>query len=142
MGDFDFLNASGPAPRRTVIVHKHKQGNGCLPIVQVALGIIVAVFFLGGGCVVLMGIGANKLAKQSKGGAGGSFIDNVHKEVVTDAIRQYNTVAKGGGSQIELSVHAQMVMAACAQAKDDKMYAKWKKIHAGHCKAAGVPVMP
>lgn len=142
MGEFDFLGESEASPRRTVVVHRNKQGSGCLPVVQVALGIILAVFLLGGGCIVLMGIGANELAKQAKDGKGGTFMQTIEDEVVNDAIRQYNTVARGGGSHMELSVQAGLVMAACAQAKDEKGYAKWKKIHDAHSRRAGIPVTP
>ena len=144
MGDFDFLGGAPSAPRR-VYYQKPKRQSGCLPVIQVALGIILAVGLMFGGCVALVGVGARQAAKEMKrngGKSGDSFMDAVHDEVMNDAIEQYNTVVRGGGSEIEKSVHAGFVMAACAQAKDDAAYAKWKAIKDRHDRNAGIPVSP
>lgn len=140
MGDFDFLGGAPSAPRR-VYYQKPKRQSGCLPVIQVALGIILAVGLMFGGCVALVGVGSHQAAKEMKrsGKSGDPFMESVYEEVMSDAIEQYNTVVRGGGSEIEKSVHAGFVMAACAQAKDDAAYARWKEIKDRHDRNAGIP---
>lgn len=144
MGDFDFLGDTSSSSPRRVYYRPQRQSSGCLPVIQVALGIILAVVLLFGGCVALVGVGVNEAAKdikRNRGKGGDTFMDAVYDEVVSDSIEQYNTVVRGGGSEIEKSVQAGMVMAACAQAKDDAGYAKWKRIKDQHDRRAGLPVM-
>lgn len=88
--------------------------------------------------MAMMSFAVNEMVKQS----GLEAMDAAADEVLDDFIQRYAAVARGGGSQMELSVHAQMVMAACAQAKNDKQYAKWRKIYVAHCRAGGIPVSP
>jgi hypothetical protein len=40
---------------------------------------------------------------------------------------------------MEVCVHAQMVVAAYLQAKDEENYKKWEAIAYDECKAAGLP---
>jgi hypothetical protein len=138
MGDFDFLSDAKPSRRRVVVRHQ-RPSSGCLPIVQVAFGVVLGVILLFGGCAVLVGIGTRQAIENVRNG---SLMNEIHDQVLTDAIKQYDTVVRGGGSEIDKAVHAQMVMEACAQAKDDAGYAKWKAIYDGHAKRGGLPAIP
>lgn len=72
----------------------------------------------------------------------GQVMEQIEQDVLADCVERYAAVARGGGSHLELSAHAQMVMGAAAQAKDDKEYAKWRRVYVRHCRAAGISVMP
>lgn len=67
-------------------------------------------------------------------------LGNIEDKVAQDAVEQYNMV-KRHGSPVEICVHAGMVSAAFAQAKDEENYARWKSIERADCRAAGMPGM-
>lgn len=138
MGDFDFLGDHGGGQKR-VVIYREKQSSGCLPVIQTALGIILAIFLMVGGCVALIGIGAKQMAdEQRKSGA--TIMKQVGNEVANDAIRQYNTIVESNGSQVDLHVRAGLVAEAYLQSGNDEKYRKWKKIADTHAKNAGMIV--
>lgn len=128
MGDFDFLGDAGSSKTvasRTV-VRRQKPSNGYMRVVQIAIGVIVAVCLTFGGCVFLTGVGMYA----------------VNERVVDDAIEQYNIVVQSNGSEIEKHVHAGLVAEACLQARDKDGYNKWKRIRDIHARNAGLPKLP
>ena len=138
MGEFDFLGDSGTGGRRSVVYQK-RRSSGCLPVLQVALGILLAVAVMFGGCVFIVGMGAKELAEQQKK-SGRSMMKDIQKDVANDAIRQYNTVIDNDGSDVDAYVRAGMVAESFLQAGDDANYRKWKKIADAHAKNAGMVI--
>jgi hypothetical protein len=61
----------------------------------------------------------------------------IQKQVVNDAVAQYN-IAKRNGTKMDACVQAGFVRAAVLQAKDEKAHQLWKLIEATDCKAAGL----
>jgi hypothetical protein len=104
---------------------------------SVCFGILLAVAVLFGGCVFIVGAGARRLAEE---GGGGGFMQQVHNQVLSDAVRQYSAVIKGGGSDVDAYVRAGLVAEACLQAGEDEEYADWIKIRDAHARRAGLPV--
>lgn len=138
MGDFDFLGDSGGRPTRTIVYQKQRS-SGCLPVIQTALGILLAVAIMVGGCVAVIGMGAKQVADQQRK-VGKELLKDIQKDVAKDVLRQYNTVIDNGGSEIDANVRAGMVAEAYLQAGDDANYRKWKQIANEHAKKAGLPV--
>lgn len=138
MGDFDFLGDSSVRPTRTVVYQK-QSSSGCLPVIQVALGILLAMTIMIGGCVALIGMGAKGISDQQRN-TGKKLMKEIKEDVALDAIRQYKTVVESGGSDIDANVRAGMVAEAFLQAGDDESYRKWKKIANVHAKRAGLPI--
>lgn len=64
-------------------------------------------------------------------------MDRIHKQVVEDAIKQYE-ITKRSGTPIDAVVHAGLVSAAYLQAKDEPNYKKWKAIEEEERKRAGM----
>ena len=144
MGDFDFLGDTSSSSQRRVYYRPQRQSSGCLPVFQVAFGIILAVVMLFGGCVFLAGVGINQMEKERKrtGKPAGDFMEAVHRETANDAIRQYNTIVENTGSEVEKHVRASFVAEAFLQGGDKKNYAKWKQIEEVHRSRAGLPRLP
>lgn len=71
-------------------------------------------------------------------GGGSVVMDNIHEQVASDAIEQYE-IAKRGGDTIQICVHAGMVAAAFMQAKDEGNYRSWLSRQNRDCEAAGMP---
>ena len=138
MGDFDFLGDSASKPTRTIVYQKQRS-SGCLSVIQTALGILLAVAIMVGGCVALIGLGVKEAADQHRK-IGKELMKDIQKDVAADVIRQYNTVIENDGSEIDANVRAGMVAEAYLQAGDDENYRKWKKIANGHAKKAGIPI--
>ena len=67
----------------------------------------------------------------------GPGIDEIHKKVANDAVSQYNLSVRGG-DQIEICVHAGLVVAAYSHALDEMNYLKWKEIQKVDCRKAGM----
>lgn len=64
-------------------------------------------------------------------------MQSAEQQVVKDSIEQYE-MTKKTGDLIQIAVHAQMVEAACLQAKDEENYKKWHKIRIEAEKKAGL----
>ncbi len=67
-----------------------------------------------------------------------TYLDDIHKEVATDFVEQYN-IAKRQGDPMQICVQAGLVSSAYLQAKDEKNYQKWKDIEKADCERAGLP---
>lgn len=93
---------------------------GCLSAV---LAFAVLVYIFGGGFDKHAQVEADKFEKQ------------VNDKVITDAKNQYNMV-KRNGNEIEASVYAGFVAAACLQAGKESEYRQWSAIAAQHDKRA------
>ncbi|TDA64297.1 hypothetical protein E0765_06165 [Sulfuricurvum sp. IAE1] len=65
-------------------------------------------------------------------------LNDIHNQVVDDAIAQYN-IAKSGGNAMDTCVQAGMVKAAMLQAKNETGYKEWDATEKSDCEAAGVP---
>lgn len=144
MGDFDFLgDTSSSAPRR-VHYRPQRKSSGCLPVFQVAFGIILAFVLMFGGCVFLAGVGMNELQKEQKrtGKPVGDIMTAASTKVAKDAIEQYRTICETNGSEIDRHVRAGFVAEAFLQAGDKENYAKWKRIADAHGQRAGLPIQP
>ena len=88
--------------------------------------------------VLLPGEGPEELLRQRIKGDAQQTMDDIYQQVADDAVKQYGIVSRNG-SAIDRCVHAGMVTAAFAQAKDEARYAQWKDIERRDCRAAGVP---
>lgn len=66
-------------------------------------------------------------------------LEDVHREVIKDAIAQYEAIKKSD-DKIEVCVYAGMVTAAYVQANNEKEAKKWKDIEDVDCKRAGIPM--
>lgn len=65
--------------------------------------------------------------------------EDVHREVIQDAITQYEKVKKTN-DQMEICVYAGVVTAAYVQASLKQEAQKWKAIEDQDCKKAGIPM--
>lgn len=64
-------------------------------------------------------------------------MSEIHQQVADDSVSQYYLSLKGGDN-IEICVHAGLVVAAFNQANDEVNYLKWKKIETRECETAGL----
>lgn len=60
--------------------------------------------------------------------------------LINDLAEQYQLLADGGASQLELGMRASAVAEACLQAKRREAYKQWKATSDRHLRAAGMPV--
>lgn len=89
-------------------------------------------------CLLLVVAGAFAVAACDGRTRQEEVLEEIYKQVVDDAIAQYNMV-KRQGSAIDVCVHAGLVSAAYLQAKDEPHYASWKQTERADCEAAGMP---
>lgn len=70
----------------------------------------------------------------------GSAMQEIHRQVVADALEEYAIIKTTGGSAIDAYVRASLVAEAYLQAKDEENYRKWKEIANREAAAAALPV--
>ena len=71
-------------------------------------------------------------------GAGNDSAQDIYDQVAADAVRQYQ-IAKRQGDPMQICVQAGFVTAGFLQAKNERLYRRWKEVEALDCKRAGVP---
>lgn len=64
-------------------------------------------------------------------------MQNISKEVATDAVNQYQMTARQG-NPIQLCVQAGLVVASYLQANDEPNYRRWQQIERADCARAGI----
>jgi hypothetical protein len=65
-------------------------------------------------------------------------LDDIKRQVVTDAIAQYD-IAKRNGSAMDRCTQASAVKAAVMQAQDEAGFVRWKKVEGEECAALTAP---
>ncbi|MDD5360015.1 MAG: hypothetical protein PHI02_07080 [Sulfurovaceae bacterium] len=72
--------------------------------------------------------------------SGQPIVEAAKKQVIDDAIKQYQIVEKSGNI-VDMCVQAGIVKAAYLQANDESGYKSWSNITTKACEAAGMPGM-
>ncbi len=105
------------------------------------IGLVYFLFFSG-----FKGINTTQSSSQSGDiydtaiDAGVPLVDAAKRQVIDDAIKQYQIVERSGNI-IDMCVHAGMVKAAYLQANNEGGYKNWSDITSRVCKTAGMPGM-
>lgn len=97
------------------------KSNTAASIVGVAIAVLAAWYFFGGGVEQQA---ARDMAK-------------IEQQVADDAVRQYR-LAKSNGDPMDACIQAGMVTAAYLQAKDEANYQTWKNTEHDDCAKAGM----
>jgi hypothetical protein len=75
---------------------------------------------------------SQRSAQSSQKAASSNFMQDILDKVVDDAEREYQ-MARRGGSEVDICVHAGMVAAAYLQAHDQSGYNRWKMREKSDC---------
>jgi hypothetical protein len=72
-------------------------------------------------------------------GTANQIVDQSRRQVLYDAMKQYDMVRQSDGSKVQLCVQAGLVVAAAIQAQDADELKRWQATQKADCSRAGIP---